>query len=230
MLASDLLHACAHELNDLEPGSEYVRFPQAELIEYLNEALAQLAVLKPTLFRTITTLTLGPGAQQKLPEHIETLEDIVFNLNADGSLGAPVLPGAFELERTYGKGVCPSNDGYAVRSYAVLPSTDGYFYIDPPVPPGTTVRVQAVVQVAPQVITTFDTPIDLPSASPLTYRNAFKDWVLYRAFAKDTESQTSAGNSQAHFKAFYQAITTLPRTKMGIPTAKAEAVNAPPTG
>lgn len=230
MLASELLHACAYELNDLEPGAEFVRYPQTELIEYLNDALAQLAILKPVLFRTIGTLTLGPGAQQKLPENIETLEDIVFNLNADGSLGAPVLPGVFELERTYGKGVCPSNVAYVVRSYSPLPTTDGYFYVDPPVPPGMTVRVQAVVQVAPQVIATPQTPVDLPGASPLTYRNAFKDWMLYRAFAKDTESQTSTQNSQQHFKAFYQAITTLPRTKNGVPTAKAEVANVPSTG
>jgi hypothetical protein len=170
MIASELLRAAATELNDLEPGAEYTRFPEDELIGYLNEALAQLAVLKPTLFRTITTLTLGQGAQQMLPENIESIEDIIFNVNSDGSLGAPVLPGAFNLERTYGKGVC-ATEPYSVRSFASLPSADAFFFVDPPVPPGTTVRVQALVTLAPQVVTTPETPIDFPNASPQTYRN-----------------------------------------------------------
>jgi hypothetical protein len=226
MFASELLRAAATELNDLEPGAEYVRFPQDELIGYLNEALAQLAIAKPTLFRTLTTLTLGAGAQQLLPDSIESVEDIIFNVNPDGSLGAPVLPGAFNLERTYGKGVCIT-EPYSVRSFASLPSSDQFFFVDPPVPPGTTVRVQALVTLAPQVVTTPETPIDLPNASPLTYRNHLKDWMLYRAFSKDTESQTSATNAQQHFKSFYQAVGGPPRTKKAVPLPEAEKQDAP---
>jgi hypothetical protein len=226
MLASELLRAAATELNDLEPGAEYTRFPEAELCDYLTEALAQLAVLKPGIFRTIMTLTLGQGAQQMLPEGVESLEDIIFNINPDGSLGLPVLPGDFNLERTYGKGVC-AIDPYSVRSFSAPPKTDAFYFVDPPVPPGQTVRVQAVVQIVPQVVTTPDTPIDLPNASPLTYRNAFKDWMLYRAFAKDTESQTSAQNSQMHFKSFYQSVVGPQRTKQGLPVPEAEKANAP---
>lgn len=226
MNASELLRAAATELNDLEPGSEYTRFPEAELCGYLTEALAQLAVLKPTLFRTVTTLTLGQGAQQMLPENIESIEDVIFNVNPDGSLGAPILPGAFNLERTYGKGVCPT-EPYSVRSFASLPSSDQFYFVDPPVPSGMTVRVQALVTLAPQVVTTPDTPIDLPNASPLTYRNHLKDWMLYRCFSKDTESQTSAANAQQHFKAFYQAVGNPPRTKKAVPLPEAEKQDAP---
>jgi len=226
MDAADLLKACAFELNDLEPGHEYTRFPQDELIEYLNEGLAQLAVLKPTLFRTIITLPLGAGAQQKVPENVESIEDLTFNLNADDSLGPAILPGNYALERTYGKGVCPSAGDYVVRSYIALPTTGAFFFVDPPVPPGQTIRVQAVVTVAPQVITTANTPVDLPNASPLTYRNHLKDWMLYRAFAKDTESQTSATLSQAHFKAFYTALGTPQRNEQGVPVAVQGMQNA----
>ena len=178
------------------------------------------------MFRTIVTLPLGAGAQQKVPEYIETIEDLVFNVNADGSLGAPILPGNFSLERTYGKGVCPPAGDYAVRSFSALPSSDAFFYVDPPVPPGQTIRVQAAATVLPQVITTANTPIEFPSGSPLTYRNHLKDWMLYRAFAKDTESQTSMALSQAHFKAFYTALSTPPRNKQGVPIAVQGTQNA----
>lgn len=225
MQAREIVEAAARELNDLEPGAEYTRWSQPELLGHVTEAIAQLAVLKPTLFKTTITLPLGAGAQQKLPEYVESLDDIIFNLNVDGSLGLPVLPGLFNLERTYGKGVCIS-EPYVVRSYAVHPNTDSLFYVDPPVPPTQTARVQAVVQIAPQVVATMDTPLELPSASPLTYRNALLDWVLYRAFAKDTESQTSNDRSQQHFKAFYQAMGSPPRTKRAVPIADAEKQNA----
>jgi len=230
MIASDILDSAAAELNDLEPGFEYTRWTRPEMLGYLTDAVAQLAALKPTLFETTTVLPLGPGAMQKLPEYVAVLEDVIFNLNVDGSLGAPILPSDFNLERTYGKGT-PTTTPYAVRSFSVHPKTDAVYYVDPPVPPTNgTVRVQAVVQLAPQQFTTMDTPIELPSAAPEVYRNAMKDWVLYRAFAKDTESQVSSERSQAHFKAFYQFMGSPTRNKDALPIAETEKRNAARAG
>jgi len=38
------------------------------------------------------------------------------------------------------------------------------------------------------------------------YRNALLDYVLYRAFAKDSDSANQAQRSQNHYQMFMQAI------------------------
>lgn len=202
MLASVLLDEIGTILNDMEVGFEHTRWPVPELLTYLTEATAAIAQGKPSIYYTVDRLNLAPGATQMLPEHFVRLLDVHFNINKDGSNGLNVLPGVYMLQAAFQKPGCIS-DGL-VKSYASYPGSDRFFWVDPPVPAGLTYtpQVQALLMMAPQVLTSPIQPIIFPGSNPQMFQGAMVDWGLYRCYSKDQESNTSLERSQAHLRAF----------------------------
>lgn len=202
MLASVIVDEVGTILNDMEPGNAHLRWPVPELLNYLTEGTAAIAQGKPSIFVTVDTLELGPGSTQRLPDKYTRLLDIHFNINPDGSEGGSVLPGVYALQQAFQKPGCSS--GSLVEVYAAYPGSERYYWVDPPVPRGLTYipRVEAVVMLTPQVITSVNQPLLLPGSSPEMYQGALVDWMLYRCYSKDEQSQTSLERSQVHFKSF----------------------------
>lgn len=202
MLASVLVDEVATILNDMQPGYEHTRWPVPELLNYLSEAINAIVGAKPSLFSTVVQISLAPGSTQRLPDEYSKLIDIHFNINSDGSEGPNVLPGVYALQQAFQKPDCPSNA--LVEVYSAYPGSDRFFWVDPPIPRGMTYipKVEALVMLAPQPITSASQPVLFPGSSTQLYQGALVDWMLYRCFAKDMESATSAENAQAHLKAF----------------------------
>lgn len=221
LLASTLFRSVGYELNDLEPGYEHTRWTVEELAEYLTGAIAQLAALRPTLFTAFVDITLAAGAVQSVPADYTELVDITLNINADGSEGTPITKASFSAARALGRPACANaRDGYEVRSFTTHPDNDTFFYVDPPAPLQSPMpKVRALVRLAPNVITLPTDSVVMVNTTPETYREALKDWMLYRAFAKDTESTDSFQKSQAHYKAFMQFVGSPPRDKDAVPVA-----------
>lgn len=216
LLASSIFDSCQYELND--PG--YVRWPVVELCAYLTEAVAALAVARPTLFYSFVPVGLAPGAVQSVPAQYAELVDIIYNLSPDGTPGGRIVKGSFSAARALGRFSCASSSSYVVNSFTMHPENDTLFFVDPPVPAHPAgYSVQAVVQLAPSVITAATDAVVMANTTPELYVNALKDWTLYRAFAKDLESQSSFERSQAHFKAFTTFAGSPPRTKTAVPLA-----------
>jgi hypothetical protein len=206
MLASLPVNEVATILNDMEPGSEHLRWPVPELLNYLSEAINAVVQGKPALFVAVVQLPLAPGSTQRLPEDYSRILDIHFNVNADGTEGPNVLPGVYNLQQAFQKPGCPSSA--LIEVFSAYPGSERYFWVDPPVPRNLsyTPKVEALVMLAPQPVTSIDQPIVFPGASPQLYQSALVDWMLYRCYSKDQESATSFERSQAHFKAFQQYV------------------------
>lgn len=220
LLASSLFHACSIDLNDLE----YVRWTKSDLAEYLTDAIAATAALKPTLFSVFVPLRLAPGAMQTVPGEYSELIDVLYNLNPDGTDGEPVNQGSFTAARAIGRPACTPayGVGYVVRAYTVHPENDTYFIVDPPAPQVDPMpAVRALMRRAPNVITTETDAVVMANTAPELYRSMLLEWMLYRAFARDTESSDSFQKSQAHYKAFYQFLGLPPRDKNAVPVAAA---------
>jgi hypothetical protein len=217
LLAGELFDSCYLELID----PDHVRWPESELADYLTGAIAQVASLKPTLFTVFVPIGLAPGVVQTVPAEFSELVDIIYNLNPDGTQGEPISQGSFTAARALGRSSCAQtyDGGYVVRSFTIHPDNDTYFYVDPPAPAVAGLGVWALVRRGPNVILARTDAVVMANTTPETYREALKDWMLYRAFAKDTESSDSFQRSQAHYKAFMQFVGTPPRDKDAVPVA-----------
>lgn len=204
MLASVLVDQVGTTLNDMNPP--HLRWPVSSLLNYLTEGIAAVAQHKPAVFVVTTTLSLGPGSTQLLSDVYTRLLDIHFNINPDNSEGPNVLPGVYELQQAFQKPGCRS--GALVETFAAYPGSERYFWVDPPVPRGLTYipKVQALVQLAPQPVTSVSQPLFMPGSSPQLYQGALVDWMLYRCYAEDQQSNTSFERAQAYLQAFNQYV------------------------
>lgn len=197
-------------LLDQKPGKEYSRWTVVELLSYLRDALASLSSYRPDAFSSTEAVTLQPGRMQRLPEGAVSLSSI--DSNVDGS-ESPVTVANHALVQAFNVNSCgedsrsrdcAGNPQYRVRSYSYDPKTPTIFYVSPLVPSSGSYVVQAtVVRNAPDIDSTNwndDIGVDLK------YVPLLKDYMLGRAYNKETESVTSMRLASNHMAAFYQAL------------------------
>lgn len=203
MQVKRLTNAIGDELNDLELGNEHVRWPVAQLFEYITEALEQISALKPELFSVSEVVRLRPGSAQVIPSKFSKLLDVVGNVNLDGSAGDSIVMSNFALMRSFNKPSCITSTG-KIFSFRVDPNEPRSFLVSPPATSYPPQFVRILGQSRPEVITSTNNTIAFTGGDVSTYFNAIKDWALYRAFMKDTESQSSMQRATQHYRAFYQ--------------------------
>lgn len=197
-------------LLDQKPGKEYSRWKVQELLSYLRDALASLSSYRPDAFSSTEAVTLQPGRMQRLPEGAVSLSSI--DSNVDGS-ESPVTIANHTLARAFNPRACgessnskdcAGNPQYRVRSYTYDPKAPTVFYISPPVPSSGAYSVQATVIRNPPDIDSTNWNDDI--GVDLKYVPILKDYMLGRAYGKETESVTSMRLASTHMAAFYQAL------------------------
>jgi hypothetical protein len=214
MQAKDILHRANITLQD----TGFVRWPLPELLLYLNDGMRELAIYKPTAVTETVELPLSEGTLQAIPDAYISLLRVTRNLaTLDGS----------PQGRTGGKAITPTSrntldvvmpswqdpntlpysatvqhviqDMADPRSFYVVPGNDGNGVIE------------AVVSVEPTDIAEPANPLDVGSytatvAVPSIFRNALVDYVISRAYQKDSTDPNAAARAQAHYQMFANAI------------------------
>ncbi|WP_333679873.1 DUF6682 family protein [Dyella sp.] len=202
--AALLAEEVARLLNDAEHGYAYTRWSQDELIEYANDGVAQIAMLRPDIVAREETITLQPGARQVVPEGA-TFFRVEGTLDRYGRrIGQPSKTdgqAARVAQTWFAVLACPRPGDYVVLSFAFDDAQPNVFYVEPPVPPGK--EVKAVISMA-----RVPDPFGANDAVPLDRRfhNALIEWMLYRAFSKDQDSAPDAGLSASHKQHFYEML------------------------
>lgn len=201
------------QLNDQAIGLAFIRWPVDRLIEYLNGALRQVAMLRPDLFTQKVTLALVPGSMQALPSSVSKLVSVDQNvsLNPACGIGSFITRGDYGVFKSFNRasGCFPSN--YEVNSYYYDPSQIRNFYVSPSVPPNKSYSVIATCILNPPEYTI----VDYNAAQPIVvngveldrqYYNALLAWMMHKAYEVDTESATSYQLMRHHLKHFYDMM------------------------
>ncbi len=200
--AASVLRRVADVLQEKLSG---VRWPADELVRWLNDGQREIAVHMPDATSTVTDFTCGAGSRQVLPPTGIKPLDVLHN-----STGRKrVVRGA---DRDEIDAQVPGWRGMREATEAVHwwpdPDRPTEFEVYPPVAAGTQVRL---------VYSQYPTPITEPVASAnydtvtgdLTvrdvYANALVDYVIYRAFSKETEYADKQA-AALHYGAFAQSI------------------------
>ncbi|WP_372237303.1 DUF6682 family protein [Burkholderia sp. SRS-W-2-2016] len=208
-----LVDEVAQLLNDAEPDYQNIRWTRIELVEYANDASAQIAMLRPDLFEQTETIDLKPGDRQTLPDGalvwrvegtLNSRDELIgrpFRGDATAARVASLWFDALACRDACGPFTASPPKPYAISSYVFDPDGPSMFYVDPPVPAGQSVR--AVVSLS-RVPTRADEDSDVPVDG--RFHNAVIEFMLYRAFSKDEDSQTSLARSNGHKTHFYEMI------------------------
>lgn len=205
----DIVLFVSKQLLDQDAGFPYTRWSIAELVEYLNDALRQIAMRRPDQMITDATIQIGPGSRQTLPAQYLYLFEISSSFDLDtGSTGATMTRmewDAFAATNLPAPPVPAAGICAGPRDYAYNPNKPREFWVWPPVPAGGSGVVNASVRVAPLVFTTsqLSTVLTGPGA---THLSAVYAWMRYQAYLKDQESMTDKASSDTQYRVFMDCL------------------------
>jgi len=187
-----------------------VRWPDAELLGWLNGGQLQIVDVRPDLKYVLVDHALVAGAEQTIPATGLRLIDVKRNVG-----GRAIRL----IERAQLNEFDP--DWYTaepeewIKHYLYDPQTPRTFEVYPPAFEGQQVRLAH--SVPPTDCSTLASNIDLPD----TCEGPLIDWVCYRAWSKDGDSPQDGGKAANAIATFMQALTGKTQTDQATaPTRK----------
>lgn len=173
-----------------------VRWPASELLNWLNDARRELAVLRPDIYSVSATQSLATGAKQSLPTGGLRLMDVPRNTS--GAAITVTHRGFLDQQNpTWHTSITPST---TIKHFMTDERDPSTYWVYPPAASGASVEI--IYQAAP---TDYAAGATLSSYEEL-YGGAFVDYVCYRAFSKDSEYAGNAQRALAHYQQYTNAL------------------------
>lgn len=206
-----------------------VRWPLRELVRYLNDGQREMVIYRPDATTTNATLTLVAGAKQAVPAAANRLIDVVRN-NPAGSGGRSVR----QVRRDILDASAPSwhteTGAPEILNYVYDARDPKVFYVYPPAT--TAAKLDIVYSAMPtDIVAPADASV-LPAdsatdtSSPavvlgaITIADSFSaalvDYILYRAYTKDSEYAGDAARATAHYAAFVNVLGVEVKSGVGV--------------
>lgn len=192
--AQALLDRASIQLHD-ETG---VDWPDSELLGYLNEALADLVSHQPGEFASTETVTHTTGVRQTLPAGAVALLRVQHALTPTGAASRAATMFNFIAMDTVSPIWRRARPG-PVRQWAYDPRDPRVYWVYPP-SDGSQALIELVRE--PQALTSVD-----PLPVSVRFNGALLDYVLYRAYSKDTEYAGQDGRAALHYQAYRGVVS-----------------------
>jgi len=200
LTAQSIIQRATETLQD----STSVRWPVGELARYFNDGQREVALYRPDATVTTAAFTCASGSKQALPAGGSKLLDIPRNTTTSKAVRL-VNREILDAQQPGWHGITPSTGvvhfTYDLRDPRV-------FYVYPPATSATSLEI---------VYSAYPTDITEPASGTYTaitgnlgvpdiYGNVVLDYILYRAYMKDSEYAGNTGRAQAHYTAFANAL------------------------
>ena len=171
---------------------EYIRWTQSEMLDWLIDGQREAALINPSIYVITTPVTLAAGTLQQVPIDGKTLLDVPRN--ASGYAVMRIARKA--LDAQVPDWHAPARAKARVLHFCFSGDDPKTFYVFPPSPGGN--AVTAVYEAIPPTLSLND-PISLDDS----YVGALVDYLMYRAYEKDSEyAPENAGFAALHRGAF----------------------------
>lgn len=189
MLVPDVIRSVSLDLNDQEPGNEYIHWPYEQLRHYLFEALQLISQAAHKLFIQRKIVKVESGATwHKACCDCDQIIRVIGETDADGNLLHTLRRIQDNPDNEWPVSIpdmCPvTDDTYEMEGYSISNIDDTYFQVVPPVPEGSVRYIMLECFVGVHEIT--DNYDVLWRFVPMV-----KLWMLARAYMMDSEN-TSA--------------------------------------
>lgn len=194
--AVDLINRVAVTLQD----PTFVRWPQQELLNYLNDAQRQVVLFRPDAKAVNAAFSCTNTAKQTIPAAGLRLISVLRNANGRAITKVDRAVLDVQLPNWYEQAV----DADGVKHYLYDPADPKTFYVFPK--PAASHSIEIVYSTAPTdiVISNFTTDTQVIGIDDI-YANAMMDYMLYRAYQKDSEF-ANLNRAGVYFQAFAQAL------------------------
>lgn len=200
IIASDVIEKAQIVLMD----ATGTRWPVAtELLGWLCDGQREVLVYKPNAFVKNLAVKLAAGTKQQLPTDGVQLIDVVRNMGANGTTpGRAVRITERESLDSANPDWHTSTPAAVVKHYIYSLLDPKHFYVYPPQPAADQGYVEVIYGATPGDVALTD-----PIAVDDIYQNVLVDYILYRAFSKDSEYNGDGGRASAHQNAYMTALT-----------------------
>lgn len=212
--AQAIIRRCVETLQD---GTS-VRWPVNELVRYLNDGQREVVLYRPDAMVTNGTITCVAGTKQSIPGTGSKLIEVIRNAYASGTKKAVRLINREILDaQTPGwHALTGVND---VLHYMYDPRDPKTFYVYPPAT--TNAQLDIVYSAYPTDISepadgSLYTAVSGNISLPDIYGNVLIDYIMYRAYTKDSEYAGNAQRAQAHYAAFANALGIEIKATVGV--------------
>lgn len=186
-----------------------IRWPVAELVRYLNDGQREVILYRPDAMVTNASVSLVAGAKQMLPTNGAKLIDVIHNTNSTKRSVRITSRTILDTQSPNWYNLAGVTE---VLHYMYDPRDPRVFYVYPPAA-ASGASVDLVYAAYPTDITepadgALYTAVTGNINLPDIYGNALTDYILYRAYSKDSEFAGNAQRAQAHYAVFQAALAT----------------------
>lgn len=206
-----------------------IRWPVAELVGWFNAGQREVVLYRPEASVSNTAIQLTAGqTKQTVPNTAIRLIDIVRNMGAGGTTPGRAIRLVRREIMDHQTPDWHTQTGAAEVKHFIFDTRDPKtFYVYPK--PLTASYVEAILAVSPTDITESAGTVSGNLALDDVYENAILDYVLYRAYMKDSQYAGNAERAVGHYQAFANAIgmRTATDIKYGPTSNSAFNPNAP---
>ena len=196
-------------IKDILQDTTSVRWPEAELLRYINDAQREIVNYRPESSATTANIQLVAGTKQSLPSGGLRLIKVTRNMS-DTSGGATgkrairiVNVDILNTQEPDWNDPTVSGDaahGTVVKHYIFDEDDPRNFYVYPGV--SGNAYVEVVYSASPTDLANTSATISVDDI----YANAIIDYVLYRSYMKDAEYAGNAQRAQNHYQLFTASI------------------------
>lgn len=189
-----------------------VRWPNTELLGWLNEGQRAIVGFKPTAYMKSLAVQLAAGTKQAAPSDCVQLVDIARNMGTDGNTPGRAIRitnrATLDAQVPNWHAATPSA---TVKHYTYTLLDPLRFYVYPPQPANGQGYVEITYGALPPAGV-----LGVAIAVEDVYAHTLLDYVLYRAFSKDTEFGADANRATAHQNAFLASLTGKAEVEAGL--------------
>ena len=179
-----------------------VRFPNAELLKFFNDAQKEVVLHRPDANMVNTTHALADGSKQTLPSVALRLVEVVRNVGGravtqvDRRILDETLPNWHESTAGTNK----------IEHYIYDAADPKNYYVYPKAVSGTH-SLEIIYSSTPSEISisNFTSDTTVISLDDI-YANCLLDYILYRAYQKDSEFAGNAQRAMMHYQSFANAL------------------------
>lgn len=195
--AQSLINRVKRILND----STSVRWTEAELLDYLNDAQREVVLMRPdALTKTEAMALVASNTKQSIPSAGIRLMNVTRNMGADGNTPGRAIRlvdrAVLDTQVPDWHASTPANE---VMHYVFDPVNPKVFYVYPRV--SSARQIEIVYSASPVDVALTDT-----IAIDDIYSNAIINYIFYRAYSKDADYAQNANLSASYWNSFVQEL------------------------
>lgn len=173
-------------------------YPDALLVEFVNDAMYHIAELRPEQFARPVTMKARKGDVQCISDCCSKLISVDGVVDKRGNPIAFINEGDPSLDKAFSKK--PIKTATTSYTFSMRKDADTFFEVSPPIKPSEDVYFRITCVRMPE-------PLTIEDEVGHKYHELVVHYAMYRALSTETESQSSVNAANNHLKLFYDLIT-----------------------